>query len=86
MEARCFHLRPRSTHALFALCLEIRLLLPLRALLRHTRAHLCRRGDGAFPVAEALARETLSLPLFPGITDEELHSVVAGIRAYFDDG
>jgi dTDP-4-amino-4,6-dideoxygalactose transaminase len=40
-----------------------------------------RRGE--FPVAEALARECLSLPLFPGITDEQLHAVVAGVRSFF---
>jgi dTDP-4-amino-4,6-dideoxygalactose transaminase len=39
---------------------------------------------GAFPVAEAIARETLSLPIFPGITEEQLDAVVAGVRAYFD--
>jgi dTDP-4-amino-4,6-dideoxygalactose transaminase len=43
-------------------------------------------GGGSFPVAEALAREGLSLPLFPGITEAELSTVVQGIRAYFDRG
>jgi len=41
-----------------------------------------RRGQ--FPVAEALARECLSLPIFPGIREEQLEAVVHGVRAYFD--
>jgi dTDP-4-amino-4,6-dideoxygalactose transaminase len=40
-------------------------------------------GPGAFPVAESLAREGISLPIFPGITTEELEAVAAGVRAYF---
>jgi dTDP-4-amino-4,6-dideoxygalactose transaminase len=38
---------------------------------------------GAFPVAEALAEELLSLPIFPGITEAQLQSVVAAIRDFF---
>jgi dTDP-4-amino-4,6-dideoxygalactose transaminase len=38
---------------------------------------------GAFPVAESLARECLSLPIFPGITEEQLDAVVTAIEAYF---
>jgi dTDP-4-amino-4,6-dideoxygalactose transaminase len=43
-------------------------------------------GVGSFPVAEALAREGLSLPIFPGITEAELSAVVQGIRAFFARG
>jgi dTDP-3-amino-3,4,6-trideoxy-alpha-D-glucose transaminase len=39
---------------------------------------------GDFPMAEALAREGLSLPIFPGISDAQLEAVVEGIRAFFD--
>ena len=39
---------------------------------------------GAFPVAEALARECLSLPLFPGITAEQLEAVVDAVAGYFE--
>jgi dTDP-4-amino-4,6-dideoxygalactose transaminase len=39
---------------------------------------------GDFPVAEALAREGLSLPMFPGITDAQLNAVIHGICAFFD--
>jgi len=41
---------------------------------------------GAFPVAEALARECISLPMFPGITEEQLELVVAAVRGWFGDG
>jgi dTDP-4-amino-4,6-dideoxygalactose transaminase len=43
-----------------------------------------RSGD--FPVAEALAREGISLPMFPGITSDELEAVAAGVRTYFAQG
>lgn len=46
-------------------------------------AHLQLR-EGSMPVAEALSRECLSLPMFPGLTETELDGVVDGIRAYFD--
>lgn len=45
-----------------------------------------RLQAGAFPVAEAIARETLSLPIFPGISMEQLDAVVSAVRAYFDRG
>ena len=41
---------------------------------------------GAFPVAEGLAETGLSLPVYPGITEEQLDHVVASVRAYFDGG
>jgi dTDP-4-amino-4,6-dideoxygalactose transaminase len=41
-----------------------------------------RRGD--FPVAEALSRECLSLPIFPGIDEAQLAAVVDGVQSYFD--
>jgi dTDP-4-amino-4,6-dideoxygalactose transaminase len=41
-------------------------------------------GPGDFPVAEALAREGVSLPIFPGITEAQLDAVVEAVRAYFD--
>jgi dTDP-4-amino-4,6-dideoxygalactose transaminase len=41
---------------------------------------------GAFPVAEAIAGETLSLPLYPGITEAQIETVVSGVRAYFAGG
>jgi dTDP-4-amino-4,6-dideoxygalactose transaminase len=40
-------------------------------------------GPGDFPVAEALSREALSLPLYPGITESQLDWVCTSIREYF---
>jgi dTDP-4-amino-4,6-dideoxygalactose transaminase len=42
-----------------------------------------RYRQGAFPVTEALARECLSLPLFPGISEEQLTNVVEAVDGYF---
>lgn len=38
---------------------------------------------GAFPVAEALSREAISLPLFPGMTEAQLDAVVSVVKAFF---
>ncbi|OGG04321.1 hypothetical protein A2Z33_04200 [Candidatus Gottesmanbacteria bacterium RBG_16_52_11] len=40
-----------------------------------------KKGD--FPVAEALARQVLSLPLFPELTDGEAEEVVARVKTFF---
>ena len=40
-----------------------------------------RRGE--FPVAEAIAAEQLSLPMFPGMTEPQVDAVVAAIGDYF---
>jgi dTDP-4-amino-4,6-dideoxygalactose transaminase len=37
-------------------------------------------------VAESLADELLSLPLFPGMTDVQLEAVVDAIRDFYDRG
>ena len=42
------------------------------------------RGD--FPVTEALADELLSLPIFPGITEQQLATVVEAIGQFFRGG
>jgi dTDP-4-amino-4,6-dideoxygalactose transaminase len=41
---------------------------------------------GAFPVAEALADELLSLPMFPAISRDQIERVTAAIRTFFADG
>jgi dTDP-4-amino-4,6-dideoxygalactose transaminase len=38
---------------------------------------------GAFPVAEALADELLSLPIFPGMTEEQVGVVADAVAAWF---
>ena len=48
-------------------------------------AHL-GHGPGAFPVSEALARELVSLPIYPGLGDDRLGAVVAAIQEFFDRG
>ncbi len=40
-------------------------------------------GPGSFPVAEALSHRILSLPLFPGMTDEQQDIVVEQVRAFY---
>jgi dTDP-4-amino-4,6-dideoxygalactose transaminase len=43
-----------------------------------------RRGE--FPVAEALAAEGLSLPIFPGMSEQQLTSVIAAVKDFFARG
>jgi dTDP-4-amino-4,6-dideoxygalactose transaminase len=40
--------------------------------------------EGAFPVAEALGRECLSLPIFPAMTELEALRVADAVRSWFD--
>ena len=42
--------------------------------------------EGEFPVAEALARELLSLPIFPGMTHEQVEWVVDSVHEFFRSG
>lgn len=39
-------------------------------------------GEGSFPVAERLAKEALSLPMFPGLTDEEVDRVCEALTEW----
>ena len=43
-------------------------------------------SEGAFPVTEALAGELISLPIFPGITEQQMTHVTEAIRAFFARG
>jgi dTDP-4-amino-4,6-dideoxygalactose transaminase len=43
-------------------------------------------GPGSFPVAEALARDLLCLPMHPGLTDEQVDTVAAALAAAVADG
>lgn len=38
---------------------------------------------GAFPVAERMADQVLSLPMFPELTDDEVQEVAANVRSFF---
>ena len=38
---------------------------------------------GSFPVTEALAAQLVSLPIFPGMTPQEITAVVERLREYF---
>jgi dTDP-4-amino-4,6-dideoxygalactose transaminase len=40
---------------------------------------------GSFPEAERLARESLSLPMFPELTPEQIAAVAGAIREFFDE-
>jgi len=50
-------------------------LCPAYAHLGHTR--------GAFPVTEAIANESLSLPLYPGISAQQVEAVCSVVEAFF---
>jgi dTDP-3-amino-3,4,6-trideoxy-alpha-D-glucose transaminase len=43
-------------------------------------------SPGAFPVAERLAQEALSLPVFPGMTPGQVERVAEGVRSWFSNG
>jgi dTDP-4-amino-4,6-dideoxygalactose transaminase len=40
--------------------------------------------QGDFPVAEALAKEMLSLPVHPELSDESLQYVIKNIKAFYE--
>ena len=42
-------------------------------------------GPGTFPVSEQLAGEVISLPLFPGITREQIERVASCVRAFYTE-
>jgi dTDP-4-amino-4,6-dideoxygalactose transaminase len=41
---------------------------------------------GDYPVTEAIARECLSVPIFPGMTDEQLEAVGSAVATFFSNG
>ncbi len=43
-------------------------------------------GKGTFPITEALARELVSLPIFPGMTEAQVEAVAAAVADYFANG
>ena len=52
---------------------------PLPHLTRAYRSDGFAEGD--FPVAEALARRALSLPMYPQLTDAQVQAVIAAVRS-----
>jgi dTDP-4-amino-4,6-dideoxygalactose transaminase len=40
-------------------------------------------GPGSFPVAEALAREIITLPMYPELSDEQARTVVGALAGYY---
>ena len=38
-------------------------------------------AQGAFPISEAIHREVLSLPLWPGMSESQIDAVVAAVKA-----
>lgn len=57
---------------------------PVPPHLQHCYANL-GFSEGAFPVAETLARESLSLPIWPQMSDDQVAHVTAALTA-FDEG
>jgi len=49
-------------------------------LLRYYRATLGAR-EGMFPIAEAIGQQTISLPLYPNLTDGEVDHVIETVRS-----
>jgi dTDP-4-amino-4,6-dideoxygalactose transaminase len=56
---------------------------PLPLHLQKAYAHLGHK-PGDFPVAEKAARECLSLPIYPELTDDQIQRVAAVIHDFFD--
>jgi len=54
---------------------------PVPVHLQPAYAHL-GYGEGDFPVAEAYARRTLSLPMFPELIKEQIEYVVEAIHQF----
>jgi dTDP-4-amino-4,6-dideoxygalactose transaminase len=42
--------------------------------------------EGSFPVSEAVGRECLSLPIFPGMTESQVVQVVESATSWFARG
>jgi dTDP-4-amino-4,6-dideoxygalactose transaminase len=55
---------------------------PIPLHLQKAYAHLGHK-PGDFPVAEKAAREVLSLPIFPELTEAQILRVVAVIKEFF---
>ena len=74
--------RDELAHFLRALGIGVGLHYPEPPHLSEAYAGLGYRA-GDFPITEALARELLSLPIYPGISEAQLQAVVDAVTAYF---
>ena len=41
--------------------------------------------DGSLPVTEAIVDRIVSLPMYPGLTDQETNFVIASVRSFYED-
>jgi dTDP-4-amino-4,6-dideoxygalactose transaminase len=39
--------------------------------------------EGAFPESERAAKEVLSLPIYPELTESQMNEVIDGVRAFY---
>ena len=63
--------RSITTRVYYPLCLHL-----------HNNAFLNHK-EGDFPVAEGLSRESLALPIFPELTEDEQVYIASAIRDFF---
>lgn len=47
--------------------------------------HHLGHSTGDFPIAERMAKTCLSLPMYPGISAEQVHHVTSSIKAFFNE-
>lgn len=77
--------RDRLCRSLEQLGIQVGLHYPIPIHLQEAYAHLGHRA-GAFPVAERAAREVVSLPMYPELTDDQIDYVVSAIKRFFAIG
>ena len=45
----------------------------------------CRNGNASLPIAETLAKQTVCLPIFPEMEDEQINYVIQTVNSFFGD-
>jgi dTDP-4-amino-4,6-dideoxygalactose transaminase len=56
---------------------------PVPPHLQEAYAHMAIPA-GTYPIAEELATTSLSLPMWPGMTEEDVAAVVKAVRSFYD--
>ena len=74
--------RPGVTEALIAQGIQTLVHYPVPAHLQPAFRALGQE-EGSCPEAELAAREILSLPLYPGLTESQVERVAQAIRSYY---